>query len=121
MLGILKAPLRRAALPAPSRGTEEAGASSRSPLPLRASRDRNARACERRALRVPRFATVNLAVKRAPAVSEAGGFPSARTTRSGPGARAVVWAEADATSTSKAQENAKGPARSKRRRMPQAR
>jgi hypothetical protein len=52
-LGIVNVLLRRASLPRLSGGTGEAGASKRSPLPLRQSRERYARAVDRRARRVP--------------------------------------------------------------------
>jgi hypothetical protein len=112
-LGIVNVLLRCATLPRLSGGMEEAGTSKRSPLPLRESRDRYARVVDRRARRVPRFATVNADVSAAPGATDGGGFRSERTTRSGPTGRERGRAAAGATSRNKTANSATTAARSR--------
>jgi hypothetical protein len=95
--GTLNGELRRAVLPGFS-GPTDAAPRRRSPRPNRESRERYARAVDRPALFLPRFATVKLAGSVAPGATDAGGLDTERTTRSGL-ARALGRAAAVATTS----------------------
>jgi hypothetical protein len=97
--GTLTIAVRRAVLPGLSGGTDLTGRRGTSPLLLCESRDRYPRTVDRRAVRVPRFATLRADVNGPPRSTDAGGFESERTVKSALPARPYGAPDAAPTTT----------------------